>query len=122
MVQKPPGFVPRLSPASLECLRRKLRGSLADADLDPDTPILGFARRMTGYKRPLLLFEDPGRLTVLAKQYPFQVVMAGKAHPRDEGGKEAIRPAALAVTGSLPSSDLRVSAELRHADRPLIDV
>jgi glycogen phosphorylase len=61
------------------------------ADLDPSKPILGFARRMTGYKRPLLLFADPGRLTALADQYPLQVVMAGKAHPRDDPGKEAIR-------------------------------
>jgi starch phosphorylase len=60
-------------------------------DLDPDILILGFARRMTGYKRPLLLFEDTGRLTALAGQHPFQVVMAGKAHPHDDAGKEAIR-------------------------------
>ena len=59
-------------------------------DLDPDSPILGFARRMTGYKRPLLLFEDLGRLAALADQYPFQVLMAGKAHPRDDPGKETI--------------------------------
>jgi glycogen phosphorylase len=60
-------------------------------DLDPAIPILGFARRMTGYKRPLLLFEHPARLAALAGQYPFQVVMAGKAHSRDGAGKEAIR-------------------------------
>ena len=64
---------------------------LTGIDLDPNSPILGFARRMTGYKRPLLLFEDPGRLAALAEQYPFQVVMAGKAHPRDEPGKAALR-------------------------------
>jgi glycogen phosphorylase len=46
---------------------------------------------MTGYKRPLLLFEHPARLAALAGQYPFQVVMAGKAHSRDGAGKEAIR-------------------------------
>ena len=61
------------------------------AALDPDTPILGFDRRMTGYKRPMLLFEDPGRLAALAARHPFQVVMAGKAHPRDDPGKEAVR-------------------------------
>jgi len=61
------------------------------AVMDPNTPIIGFARRMTGYKRPLLLFEDPGRLAAIAEQYPLQVVMAGKAHPRDNPGKEAIR-------------------------------
>ena len=61
------------------------------AVMDPNTPIIGFARRMTGYKRPLLLFEDSGRLAAIAEQYPLQVVMAGKAHPRDNPGKEAIR-------------------------------
>lgn len=59
--------------------------------LDPHTLILGFARRMTGYKRPLLLFEDLERLAVLAARHPFQVVLAGKAHPRDADGKQAIR-------------------------------
>lgn len=59
--------------------------------LDPDVLTIGFARRMTDYKRPLLLFEDLARLTALARKHPFQLVMAGKAHPRDEPGKEAIR-------------------------------
>jgi glycogen phosphorylase len=48
-------------------------------DLAPDTLIIGFARRMTGYKRPLLLFEDLDRLMALSNQYPFHIVMAGKA-------------------------------------------
>jgi len=60
------------------------------AILDPDTLIIGFARRMTGYKRPSLLFEDPGRLAAIGSQHPLQVVLAGKAHPRDDTGKEAI--------------------------------
>jgi starch phosphorylase len=59
--------------------------------LDPDIPLLGFARRMTGYKRPLLLFADVERLTALAARHPFQLVMAGKAHPQDGEGKAAIR-------------------------------
>jgi starch phosphorylase len=59
--------------------------------LDPDRPILGFARRMTGYKRPLLLFCDMERLSAIGKRFPFQIVMAGKAHPRDDSGKDAIR-------------------------------
>ncbi|HMD65581.1 MAG TPA: alpha-glucan family phosphorylase [Stellaceae bacterium] len=62
----------------------------ANVVLDPDALILGFARRMTGYKRPLLLFEDIDRLTALAGRHPVQVVMAGKAHPRDDQGKEEI--------------------------------
>ncbi|MCB2061383.1 MAG: alpha-glucan family phosphorylase [Novosphingobium sp.] len=64
---------------------------LTGTTLDPALPVLGFARRMTGYKRPLLLFEDLDRLAKIATAYPFQVVMAGKAHPRDADGKEAVR-------------------------------
>lgn len=64
--------------------------ALTGVALDPQRPIVGFARRMTAYKRPLLLFHDPARLAAVAARHPFQVVLAGKAHPRDEGGKEAI--------------------------------
>jgi len=58
--------------------------------LHPKVPILGFARRMTAYKRPDLLFTDLARLKAIANQWPFQIVLAGKAHPRDETGKKAI--------------------------------
>jgi len=58
--------------------------------LDPDVPVLGFARRMTAYKRPDLLFTDLERLRALAQQSPVQIVLAGKAHPRDTGGKQLI--------------------------------
>ncbi|MDZ4783920.1 MAG: alpha-glucan family phosphorylase [Planctomycetia bacterium] len=58
---------------------------------DPELPIIGFARRMTGYKRPNLLFTDKERLLSIAARHPFQIVLAGKAHPRDVGGKEMIR-------------------------------
>ena len=61
------------------------------SDLDPETVIIGFARRMTGYKRPLLLFEDLDRLTAIASRHRVQLVIAGKAHPRDTEGKDAIR-------------------------------
>ena len=63
---------------------------IAGVSLDPGTLIIGFARRMTGYKRPLLLFSDLNRLTAIAARYPFQVVMAGKAHPNDNEGKQEI--------------------------------
>lgn len=59
--------------------------------LDADLPVLAFARRMTGYKRPLLLFSDIDRLVSIASRYPLQIVVAGKAHPRDHEGKEVIR-------------------------------
>jgi glycogen phosphorylase len=73
--------------ADLVALSRDLTGTA----LDPDLPILGFARRVTGYKRPLLLFSDIERLRRIAARHPFQIVLAGKAHPRDFEGKEAIR-------------------------------
>lgn len=63
---------------------------MAGVSLDPGSLIVGFARRMTGYKRPMLLFSDLSRLTALAARHPFQVVMAGKAHPQDIEGKQAI--------------------------------
>src|SRR3990170_1304565 len=68
-------------------------------------PILGFARRMTAYKRPELLFNDLARLKAIAGQWPFQVVLAGKAHPRDETGKRAIAELhrhIRALAGALP--------------------
>ncbi len=58
--------------------------------LDPQVPVIGFARRMTAYKRPMLLFHDLARLRALAQRFPFQVVYAGKAHPNDEPGKAMI--------------------------------
>lgn len=58
--------------------------------LRPEQPVLGFARRMTAYKRPDLLFADIGRLRAIAAGQPFQVVLAGKAHPQDERGKRLI--------------------------------
>lgn len=59
--------------------------------MDPDVPLIGFARRMTGYKRPDLLFADMQRLRAINARFPFQVVMAGKAHPRDTQGQHMIR-------------------------------
>ncbi len=67
--------------------RVKQGGGIA---LRPELPILGFARRMTGYKRPDLLFSDLARLKAIAARLPFQIVLAGKAHPRDEGGRKLI--------------------------------
>jgi len=57
---------------------------------DPEVPILGFARRMTSYKRPELLFTDLERLKSIAATQPIQIVLAGKAHPRDTEGKRLI--------------------------------
>lgn len=63
---------------------------LTGVALDPRVAILGFARRMTAYKRPDLLFEDLGRLRAIARERPLQVVLAGKAHPRDHDGRRLV--------------------------------
>ena len=75
--------------------------------LDLDKPILGYARRMTPYKRPLLLFSDIERLAEIAQHWPFQIVISGKAHPRDGGGHEAIHRI-LEIAGQL-AGRLRVA-------------
>jgi starch phosphorylase len=64
--------------------------ALGGMALRHDVPLLGFARRMTAYKRPDLLFSDVARLVAIARKRPFQIVLAGKAHPRDADGKRLI--------------------------------
>jgi starch phosphorylase len=61
--------------------------------LDPDVLTIGFARRFTEYKRPNLLLHDPDRLSRILNYpgRPVQLVIAGKAHPRDEEGKSLVR-------------------------------
>ncbi len=62
----------------------------ANATLCSDVFTLGFARRATEYKRPTLLFSNLDRLRTINEKGKFQVIFAGKAHPRDEGGKRLI--------------------------------
>ena len=64
--------------------------TLTGIKLKTKVPIFGFARRMTAYKRPDLLFSDLERLKSIAQQWPFQIVLAGKAHPKDSAGKQLI--------------------------------
>src|SRR5215468_5379884 len=60
--------------------------------LDPKVFTIGFARRASTYKRADLLFQDRERLKRIARDVgPIQLVYAGKAHPRDDGGKKLIR-------------------------------
>ena len=70
-------------------------GEVAQADeaLDPDSLTIGFARRFAAYKRATLLLRDPERLERLLtdKERPVQIIFAGKAHPKDNSGKELIR-------------------------------
>ena len=92
---------------------------LTGVEMRLDAPLLGFARRMTGYKRPDLLFHDVERLREINARYPLQIVMAGKAHPNDREGKALIcaihadigevKPLMAAF---LPNYDMRVAARL----------
>jgi len=61
--------------------------------LDPGALTLGFARRFATYKRADLLLREADRLAALVgdPERPLQIVFAGKAHPRDEPGKEVAR-------------------------------
>jgi starch phosphorylase len=67
--------------------------SMADVVLDPHALTIGFARRFATYKRATLLFAQPERLARILgdPDRPVQIVFAGKAHPRDDAGKELIR-------------------------------
>ncbi len=85
--------------------RRRLRESWAqrgaapaeltwvDEALDPDVLTIGFARRVPSYKRLTLMLRDPERLKriLLHPERPVQLVIAGKAHPADDGGKKLIQ-------------------------------
>ncbi len=61
--------------------------------LDPSVLTIGFARRFATYKRANLIFRDPERLKriLCSKDRPVQIVIAGKAHPKDHPGKSQIR-------------------------------
>ncbi|MEV7925785.1 MULTISPECIES: alpha-glucan family phosphorylase [unclassified Kitasatospora] len=61
--------------------------------LDPDVLTIGFARRVPSYKRLTLMLRDPDRLRALLLHpvRPVQIVVAGKAHPADDGGKRLIQ-------------------------------
>jgi len=64
-----------------------------DGVLDENVLTIGFARRVPSYKRLTLMLHDTVRLTemLLDPDRPVQVVIAGKAHPADEGGKLLIQ-------------------------------
>jgi starch phosphorylase len=61
--------------------------------LDPEVFTIGFARRFASYKRPNLLLHDREHLARILNHptRPAQLIIAGKAHPRDEEGKAMIR-------------------------------
>jgi starch phosphorylase len=61
--------------------------------LDPNALTIGFARRFATYKRPNLLLHDPDRLARILTdpRRPVQLIIAGKAHPRDEAGQAMVK-------------------------------
>jgi starch phosphorylase len=74
--------------------RGDLRGYVdaAARAFDPSVLTIGFARRVATYKRLDLLIRDPDwTLRLLAGDRPVQVVLAGKAHPRDEEAKRSLQ-------------------------------
>jgi starch phosphorylase len=92
---------------------------MTGVDMKPDVPLIGFARRMTGYKRPDLVFSDLERLLAINARHPFQIVMAGKAHPRDQQGKALIqaihacmRKARPIAAAFLPNYDMGIAAKV----------
>jgi starch phosphorylase len=88
----------------VEEIRRRMRESyltrgMSEAELgwtatafDPDVLTMGFARRVPSYKRLTLMLRDPERLRarLLDPEHPVQIVIAGKSHPADDGGKQLI--------------------------------
>ncbi len=86
-------------------VRRRLRRSwlergASEAELgwiatafDPNVLTIGFARRVPTYKRLTLMLRDPDRLEqlLLNEERPIQLIVAGKSHPADDGGKALIQ-------------------------------
>ncbi|MBG0832239.1 alpha-glucan family phosphorylase [Planomonospora sp. ID67723] len=99
------GIRGRLRARLVEAARVRLRRSWMDRGasaaelgwiddaLDPEVLTIGFARRVPSYKRLTLMLSDPVRLRglLLDPDKPVQIVIAGKAHPADEGGKKLIQ-------------------------------
>ncbi|WP_037607694.1 alpha-glucan family phosphorylase [Streptacidiphilus rugosus] len=90
--------------------------------LDPDVLTIGFARRVPSYKRLTLMLRDQERLRglLLHPTRPIQIVVAGKAHPADDGGKALIQklvafaddPAVRHRIVFLPDYDMDMAAKL----------
>jgi starch phosphorylase len=76
-----------------ERLLRFIVATRGARELEPDVLTIGFARRFATYKRASLLFSRPDRLAQLLAdpERPIQVLVAGKAHPADEDGKDLIQ-------------------------------
>jgi starch phosphorylase len=89
---------------------------------DPDVLTIGFARRVPTYKRLTLMLRDPDRLEklLLDEERPIQLIVAGKSHPADDGGKALIqqvvkfadRPEVRHRIAFLPDYDMSMARHL----------
>jgi glycogen phosphorylase len=89
---------------------------------DPDVLTVGFARRVPTYKRLTLMLRDPDRLEqlLLDDEKPIQLIVAGKSHPADDGGKALIqqvvrfadRPEVRHRIAFLPDYDMSMARRL----------
>lgn len=91
------GYAGRLPDAALQDARqvnrqilRELVRASTGVELDEQRLTIGFARRFATYKRANLVFSDLERLRSIGAGR-IQFVFSGKAHPKDEGGKQLIR-------------------------------
>jgi starch phosphorylase len=93
----------------------------AENAFDPDILTIGFARRVATYKRLNLLFRDPDRaLGILSGHRPIQLLISGKAHPKDDEGKKLVqnlfalkdRPGAVERVVFLEDYDLGTASRL----------
>ena len=87
----------RIPDSNLIAARSEARSVLRDlvristgVEFEEGRLTIGFARRFATYKRANLVFSDLERLRSIGAG-KIQFVFAGKAHPRDEGGKQLIR-------------------------------
>ena len=87
---------------------RKAEIDVAGEVLDPSVLTIGFARRFATYKRATLICRDKERLTRILNhpERPVQIIFAGKAHPRDDSGKQLIRE--LIHTMRIPEFRMRM--------------
>ena len=80
--------------AHMKCKRQlmELVNRETGAGMDENILTIGFARRAATYKRADLLFSDMARLKRISNEVgKIQIIYGGKAHPRDNGGKELIK-------------------------------
>ncbi len=126
----------QLRQALVEDVRARLRRSwlergASEAELgwiatafDPDVLTIGFARRVPTYKRLTLMLRDPDRLEklLLDKKRSIQLIVAGKSHPADDGGKALIqqvvkfadRPEVRHRIAFLPDYDMSMARQLYY--------